>query len=194
MKEKDPIKSFLKENSSKDWLLSYEEVVEVIECVARTHRSKKFGFMTEDDIESQVRLICIQQLKLYEKCKEKDKNPKKNLEKWLNKIAKNRLKNFYRDNCSSVNKKHAESRKKLAKSANSLEDTNISLDKNSVVNSNIYSEVEYQELQEFVMSRLDGIHRDIYKACLSNEAVTSYYKNKLEEKINEILSEWNNNE
>lgn len=191
MKEKDPVKNFLKENRTKNWTVSYSDVIEVIDCVAKTHRSKKFGFMTEDDIESQVRLICIQQLKFYEKNKEKDKNPKKNLEKWLNKIAKNRLKNFYRDNCSSVNKKHAESRRKLANSANSFEDSNLSLDKNSIVKSNIELDIEYKELQDFVLSRLDEIYKEIYLACLANEAVTSYYKNKLDSKIREILIEWN---
>jgi hypothetical protein len=194
VKQKDPIKNFLKINKSKDWSVSYSEVVEIINSVAKIHRSKKFGFMTEDDIESQVKLICLQQLKFYEKSKETDRNPKKNLEKWLNKIAKNRLKNFYRDNCSSVNKKHAESRKRLASSANSFEETNCSFDKNAVVNSNIYNTVEYEELQKFVMERLDPIYQEIFKACLSNEAVTSYYRNKLEFRIKEILLEWNNNE
>jgi hypothetical protein len=42
--------------------ISYDEVINIIEMIARTHRAKKFGFMTEEDIESQVRLICIQQL------------------------------------------------------------------------------------------------------------------------------------
>ena len=90
---KDPIKSFIKKiNKNNKKKISYEEVIDIIESIAKTHRAKKFGFMTEEDIESQVRLICIQQIKFFDITKESDITHQKSLERWLNKIVKNRLK------------------------------------------------------------------------------------------------------
>ena len=189
----DPIKLFLRKiNKNNKEKISYEEVVSIIETIAKTHRGKKFGFMTEEDIESQARLICIQQLQFFDQAKEADKTHAKSLERWLNKIVKNRLKNFYRDHCLSVNEKHSSARQSLSKSASSLPDKNESNDKNSVCVSNIHSEVEYSELQEYILKKLDSSYLEIYNACLNDEAVTPYYKNKLLLKINEIITEWNN--
>ena len=92
---KDPIKSFIKKiNKNNKKKISYEEVIDIIESIAKTHRAKKFGFMTEEDIESQVRLICIQQIKFFDITKESDITHQKSLERWLNKIVKNRLGSF----------------------------------------------------------------------------------------------------
>lgn len=192
-KNTDPIFSFLKKiNKNKKDKMSYDEVVSIINTIAKTHRGKKFGFMTEEDIESQARLICIQQLSFFDQSKEADSTHAKSLERWLNKIVKNRLKNFYRDHCLSVNEKHSSARQSLSKSAASLPDKNESNDKNGIIKTNIHSEIEYKELQEFIVERLDSAHLEIYNACLNDEAVTPYYKNKLLSRINELILEWNN--
>ena len=194
-KDSDPVKIFLRKHRfHKKHEITYDDVINIIEYVANVHKNKKFGFMTEDDIASQVRLICLQQLKFYDKTKAIGIDTKKNLEKWLNKIIKNRLKNFYRDNCLSVNKDHSDSRRKLAKSANSHPDKNISFDKNSIVPARAEDEAQYTELQGYVFSRLNVELQEIYKSCLGQEAVTSYYKNKLEERMLEIIQEWNQDE
>ena len=178
----DPIKTFLKKiNKKGKEKISYDEVINIIEMIARTHRAKKFGFMTEDDIESQVRLICIQQLKFFDLSKEADVTHHKSLERWLNKIVKNRLKNFYRDHCLSVNEKHSSARQSLSRS----------FDSNSVQKSTVYEDVEYEELKIFIIKNLDESYVEIYNACINDEAVTPYYKNKLLIKISEIMKEWN---
>lgn len=188
----DPIKTFLKKiNKKGKEKISYDEVINIIEMIARTHRAKKFGFMTEDDIESQVRLICIQQLKFFDLSKEADVTHHKSLERWLNKIVKNRLKNFYRDHCLSVNEKHSSARQSLSRSASSLPDKNQSFDSNSVQKSTVYEDVEYEELKIFIIKNLDESYVEIYNACINDEAVTPYYKNKLLIKISEIMKEWN---
>ena len=188
----DPIKTFLKKiNKKGKEKISYDEVINIIEMIARTHRAKKFGFMTEDDIESQVRLICIQQLKFFDLSKEADATHHKSLERWLNKIVKNRLKNFYRDHCLSVNEKHSSARQSLSRSASSLPDKNQSFDSNSVQKSTVYEDVEYEELKIFIIKNLDESYVEIYNACINDEAVTPYYKNKLLIKISEIMKEWN---
>ena len=144
-----------------------------------------------DDIESQVRLICIQQLKFFDLSKEADVTHHKSLERWLNKIVKNRLKNFYRDHCLSVNEKHSSARQSLSRSASSLPDKNQSFDSNSVQKSTVYEDVEYEELKIFIIKNLDESYVEIYNACINDEAVTPYYKNKLLIKISEIMKEWN---
>lgn len=189
---KDPIKTFIKNiNKNKKDRISYEDVIEVIDLIAKTHRGKKFGFMTEEDIESQVRLICVQQIKFFDVTKESDVTHKKSLERWLNKIVKNRLKNFYRDHCLSVNKKHASSRQSLSRSAASDPDNSSPVDRNAVQKSNILESIEYEELRDFVLLNLDDSQRQIYEACINDEAVTPYYKNKLIFRVLELIKEWN---
>lgn len=189
---KDPIKSFIKKiNKNNKKKISYEEVIDIIESIAKTHRAKKFGFMTEEDIESQVRLICIQQIKFFDITKESDITHQKSLERWLNKIVKNRLKNFYRDHCLSVNKKHASARQSLSRSASSDPEKTQIVNDNAVQRSNIIDILEYEELREFVMSGLDEPMMEIYNACMNDEAVTSYYKNKLIARVLDLIKEWN---
>jgi len=191
-KSLDPIKTFLRKiNKRGKEKISYDDVIGIIEMIAKMHRSKKFGFMTEEDIESQVRLICIQQLKFFDPKKEADVTHQKSLERWLNKIVKNRLKNFYRDHCLSVNEKHASARQSLSKSACSTEEKNQSVDENSIQKSTTHEEVEHAELQEYVIKNLDDSYLEIYYACINDEAVTPYYKNKLMLRVNEIIKEWN---
>lgn len=189
---KDPIKSFIKKiNKNNKKKISYEEVISIIEDIARIHRSKKFGFMTEEDIESQVRLICVQQIKFFDITKESDITHQKSLERWLNKIVKNRLKNFYRDHCLSVNKKHASSRQILSRSASSDPDKAQIVNENVVQKSNITDILEYEELRNFVLTNLDEPMMEIYNACMSDEAVTPYYKNKLIARVLDLIKEWN---
>lgn len=189
---KDPIKSFIRKiNKNNKKKISYEEVISIIEDIAKTHRSKKFGFMTEEDIESQVRLICVQQIKFFDITKESDITHQKSLERWLNKIVKNRLKNFYRDHCLSVNKKHASSRQSLSRSASSDPDKAQIVNENVVQKSNITDILEYEELRNFVLTNLDEPMMEIYNACMSDEAVTPYYKNKLIARVLDLIKEWN---
>jgi hypothetical protein len=194
-KSQDPIKSFIKKvNKNSNEKITYEAVISIIEAIAKTHRSKKFGFMTEEDIESQVRLICIQQIKFFEPSKMADITHAKSLERWLNKIVKNRLKNFYRDHCLSVNERHSNSRQALSRSASSLEERNDTITDNAVKKSTVHGDIEFLELLDTVVSKLEPHYLEIYHACINDEAVTPYYKNKLLVRIREIISEWSGNE
>lgn len=187
---KDPIKSFIKKiNKNNKKKISYEEVIDIIEAIAKTHRSKKFGFMTEEDIESQVRLICVQQIKFFDITKESDITHQKSLERWLNKIVKNRLKNFYRDHCGSLNEQHKKARVSLSAKARNTKDDAVSYEPSTGKNETENS-VVFGELKDFVESRLSEEGLEIYRACLSEEPVNSYYKNKLRVEISQIMEEW----
>ena len=72
-----------------------------------------------------------------------------------------------------------------------MPDKNQSFDSNSVQKSTVYEDVEYEELKIFIIKNLDESYVEIYNACINDEAVTPYYKNKLLIKISEIMKEWN---
>lgn len=151
--------------------------------------TKTFAYMTVEDIASQTRLICMQQLKFYEPEKGAGWDDINSLERWLNRVVKNRLKNFYRDHCGSLNEQHKKARVSLsAKARNTKEDAvayEPATNKNETENS-----VVFAELKDFMESRLSKEGREIYRACLSEEPVNSYYKNKLRIEISQIMQEW----
>jgi len=193
--QKDTIFAFLKKISvTSDKKVTHQEVVDLIEKIAKTHMNKTFAYMTSDDIASQTRLICIQQLKFYEPERAAGWDDINSLERWLNRVVKNRLKNFYRDHCGSLNEKHQKARRSLsAKAKNRNEDMGDSFHPSTSKNETEDS-VIFNELRDFVEARLTEESLEIYRACMSEEPVNSYYKNKLKVEISEILKGWNNGE
>jgi len=168
-----------------------EDVINVIGYVSRMHRGKKFAYFTEDDIESQARLICLQQIKHYEPEKSAGSSPLNSLERWLNRVVKNRLSNYYRDNYTSVNEKHKESRVNLA---NCLElgSINTTNETSAYIKGDVQlKSLEYGELVDFIENSLSDQLKDVYHDCLNDENVSSYYKGKLLKEIQDIMAEWN---
>lgn len=172
--------------------ITEEDIINVIGYVSRMHRGKKFAYFTEDDIESQAKLICLQQIKHYEPEKSAGSSPLNSLERWLNRVVKNRLSNYYRDNYTSVNEKHKESRVNLA---NCLEfdSINATNETSAYISGDLQlKSLEYGELVDFIEDRLPEQLKDVYHDCLNNENVSSYYRGKLLKEVQDIMIEWNN--
>jgi hypothetical protein len=188
--QKDAVAIFLKKISKTSGAkISRDEVLSLVEKIAQTHMGKTFAYMTVEDIASQARLICMQQLKFYEPEKGIGWDDINSLERWLNRVVKNRLKNFYRDHCGSLNEQHKKARVSLSAKARNSKDDSVPYEpatcKNETENS-----VVFGELKDFVEARLSEEGLEIYRACLSEEPVNSYYKNKLRLEITQIMGEW----
>lgn len=191
--QKDTISVFLKKISViGDKKITHQEVINLIEKIAETHMNKTFAYMTSEDIASQTRLICIQQLKFYEPKKAAGWDDINSLERWLNRVVKNRLKNYYRDHCGSLNETHKKARRYLSATAkNKNEDIGDSFQP-ATSKHETEDSVIFNEFRDFVEARLTEESLEIYRACMSEEPVNSYYKNKLKIEISEIMKEWNN--
>jgi len=188
----NPVKALVKTmNKSFTDKVTEEDIVNVIEYVSKMHRGKKFAYFTEDDIESQAKLICLQQIKHYEPEKGIGTSPINSLERWLNRVIKNRLANYYRDNYTSVNEKHKESRVNLANCLE-LDSINTTNETSAYIKGDIQlKSLEYGELVDFIESNLSEQLKDVYHDCLNDENVSSYYKGKLLKEIQDIMVEWN---
>jgi hypothetical protein len=192
-KEGDPVDVLTKlinKNAKTKIKVTTFEVIEVIDNVGKMHRNKKFSYFTEDDIESQAKLICLQQMIHYEPSKASGTSPLNSLERWLNRVVKNRLSNYYRDNYTSVNKKHMLSRMNLA---NCLEFDSIDITGETsafVKKGEQLDSLEYNEFVLFVEENLEDGLRRIYYDCLNDESVSSYYRSKLFKRTEELTSEW----
>ena len=179
-------------NSFSSDKITINEMIEVIGKIQRMHRNKSFSYFSEEDIESQVALICIQQIKYYEPSKAAGSNTINSIERWLNRVVKNRLSNYYRDNYSSVNENHKKTRANLN---NCIDISSIeSILKQNSSSSNEdqpISDIVFNEFKDFVESKLSKDVLDIYYACLDDENVSSYYKTKLSKELDVVFNEWN---
>jgi|TARA_B100000085_G_C18488613_1_gene490349 hypothetical protein len=176
-------------NSFSSEKVEKEEVMEVIFKISKIHRNKKFGYFSEEDIESQTLLICLQQLKFYEPEKATGTSPLNSVERWLNRVVKNRLANYYRDNYSSVNEKHRKTRVNLNNCLD-IDSVNINVDKIKQLEKDPEYNLIYQEYKRFIEENLDEEMRQIYDACIEEENVSSYYKTKLNQEISSLNLLW----
>lgn len=191
-KKDDPVEALVKLiNKTTEDRVQASDIIDVIEHISKTHRHKKFSYFTEEDIDSQAKLICLQQIKHYEPEKALGTSTLNSLERWLNRVVKNRLANYYRDNYTSVNKKHMTSRMNLA---NCLAFDSINLTGETSVfirNGGQLDAVEYKEFVSFVEENLEDSFNRIYYDCLNGESVSSYYRSKLLKRVEGLLKEWN---
>ena len=177
-------------NTFSEIKLTEGDLLEVIQKIAVIHRKKTFAYFTEEDIESQVVLICLEQIKYYEPLKGAGHTTLNSIERWLNRVTKNRLSNYYRDNYSSVNEKHKKTRASLN---NCLDLDNVNTTRDSSVHS--FEEdptyaLRLNEFREFVEKNLPQDILEIYYACLDEENVSSYYKSKLTSEMSDVLEKW----
>jgi hypothetical protein len=178
-------------NSFSNEKITEEELLSVISKIATIHRNKKFSYFSEEDIEGQVVLICLQQLKYYEPSKAAGDTSLNSIERWLNRVTKNRLANYYRDNYSSVNQGHRQTRINLNNCVDidAVDPANNASKKQSPDSDPSY-DVRFGEFKNFVESRLSEDLLDIYHACIEEENVSSYYKSKLNQEVSKIIEEW----
>jgi len=185
------LSSLLKKvNKFSDIDLEEQDIIDVFEKIAFQHRTKDFGYFTQEDIMKEVWVICLSQLDKYDPSKGKGDSALNSIERWFNRIVKNRLNNFHRDHYSSVNEKYKQSRINLANQLN-INEIDITNEKNAKVqNTNHLDKLIYDELEEFVRSRLDDDLLDIYNDCMDQETVSTYYQGKLKAEITKIMAEW----
>ena len=188
-KNQDAIAVFLKKNNKGN--LTYDNIIETIDKVSNIHKHKTFGYMTQDDIYAQSTLICIKQLKFYKTEKGRAADELNSLERWLNHIVKNRLKNFYRDNCCSSDKETKKARIRLSASAISNDADKDNLEKLVQVKCDIHTNCEFTELSLFIDNNIPENLKEIYKSCLKADPVSTYYKNKLKSHVDSLIKEWN---
>ena len=111
------------------------------------------------------------------------------MENWLNSVVSNRLKNFYRDNWQAQQRVSkfdtdlfvAEKRKSLKNPVN-IDD----IDPNLIIQEEF--KADYNKFKKIV-TYLDSEMFDILDSLLSGEKVQCYYKNKLINRIEEIMTE-----
>ena len=186
--DKDLIDNLVKKiNSFSADSVSKEDIIDLIDKISSMHRNKKFGYFSEEDIQSQVVLICLQQIIYYEPEKAVGTSSINSLERWLNRVVKNRLANYYRDNYSSVNEKHKKTRLNLN---NCLDISQFNFDEDKFEKPNPTYQLELDEYKKFIEDRLTDDLKEIYNACLDDENVSSYYKSKLGNEIAKINEEW----
>ena len=172
--------------------ITEEDLLGIISKIATMHRNKTFSYFTEEDIEGQVVLICLQQLKYYEPSKAAGDTTVNYIERWLNRVTKNRLANYYRDNYSSVNQSHRQTRINLNNCIDiDSVDHSQGAAKKQPLDIDPSFDVRFEEFKSFVESNLSEDLLYIYHACMDEENVSSYYKSKLNQEMNKILSEWN---
>ena len=111
------------------------------------------------------------------------------VERWLNRVVKNRLANYYRDNYSSVNEKHRKTRVNLNNCLD-IDSVNINVDKIKQLEKDPEYNLIYQEYKRFIEENLDDEMRQIYDACIEEENVSSYYKTKLNQEISSLNLLW----
>lgn len=159
--------------------LSKDKIYEIAEKVAENHKNKAFGLYSSEDIKQQVWQIILEQLPGFNHSRGKVKKPEEALERWLNRVVSNRLKNFYRDRHTVPNK-----------NCQTVNQTDYMKDSGNVVErsiDNLMEEVVSNEYWAKIKSSLDENDMDILEALLSGEKINTYYKNKLFSKIKGIL-------
>jgi hypothetical protein len=170
--------------------LTKDEIIEVVDKVAKNHRNKSFGPYTEEDIEQEVWIIALSKLPEFVPERGKHKNLRQSLENWLNTVVARRLANFYRDKWVVPQRKLKSDKsgaqhKKRINLMHPLDIEEISEDNASLGPSDIL-ESEYWKI---VLENLDEDLIDILDAMLSGQTVNCYYRNKLSNKIEKIREE-----
>ena len=157
------------------------EINEVIQKVAKNHRDKAFGSYTPEDIEHEVWLIALNKIELFKPNKGKVVDEKKALERWLNVVISNRLKNLYRDEYVVPQRLHKDNKNNLLKP---LDITSIG-DRSD--NIELIEIVQNKELWNYVLQNISDSEIEILDGLLSGELINSYYKNKIFIKIKELI-------
>lgn len=170
--------------------LTEDEILEIMQKIAHIHRTKTFDYYTSDDIEQEVFIIILSNIQDFSK--ERTKNPDEPaallLEKFLNKIVSNRLKNLYRDKflvkmrALKTDKNDAELQKRI-NLAHPLNIDDVSTGHLSETSDIVLEE----ECWKIVLSNLTDEDMEILDCIMGGEKVTQYYKQKLHNSIIKIL-------
>lgn len=195
MIDNNKIDEFLKRvnHRTKD-KITRQGLIDLIDKVANIHKNKSFGYLTQDDIYGQVWVICLTQLERYDPGKGAGNTTINSIERWLNKVVRNRLANFHRDQYSSVNEVHRQSRLNIINCL-PIDIVNTSSLKTKIENPNFTDGLIFEELKDFVVLRLNEIDPTgelllIFESCLNQDNVSAYYKGKLSKEVLKIMQEW----
>ena len=163
--------------------ISQAEIYEVIGRVAKNHRNKCFGSYTKQDIEQEVWIIALEVLPKFEMDKGTQKDPKRALEYWLNKVMTNKLKNLYRDKFIVPQRLHKEGCSNNLLSAINIDDVGEVISKDNLENI-----VGSEDLSAKIIDQLSDSDLEILDSLLSGENIPSYYKTKLLRKIKDVVN------
>ncbi len=177
-------------NGFSDHQITEEDIIGIIYKIAKIHRNKTFSYFSEEDIEAQVMLICLQQIRYYEPSKAAGNTSINSIERWLNRVTKNRLSNYYRDNYSSINKNHRQTRINLNNCLDISLVNHIKRSKDLMDSEDPTYSLRFKEFKSFVESNLKEDLLEIYQACLNEENVSSYYKSKLSQELLRLINQW----
>ena len=170
--------------------ITEKQLFDVINRVAYIHEHKSFGYLTKEDIHSQVWVIVMQQLRFFDLTRCKGSSVLNSVERWLNTVVKNRLTNFYRDNYLVMDDPFLMEKINLINILG-LDHIDLEGEKNvKITNHQPLDNSIYEELMNFMVSRLTPEIKDIFYDCLSGESVSSYYKSRLATELFPILEEW----
>lgn len=170
--------------------IEMKDIIEVITFVSKIHMNKKFGYFEAEDIQGEVWIICLNQINQYNFTITDKYYPMKHLEKWLNRVVKNRLMNFYRDRYSSVNEKLKISRFNIIHHL-PLDVVDVEREKNFCsFNESKIDNLIFQEFYDYLTDNLNDEFLSIFLDMLSDENVSSYYRVKLREQVESLYSQW----
>ena len=169
--------------------LSEEEVIEVIDNVARKQSTKPHGVHGIEDLRQHVKLLCWKVLPDFDPVKQKKKgNASQALENWLSRIAKNRLINLYRDTTGSINRKFKKDTEFTYQHRKGLMEP-IPIDKVTDEPTVAFEDtIDFKTNFEKIKNELSQENLDILDAVLSGEKIPAYYRKKLLLQIQEILN------
>lgn len=170
--------------------LSNQDIIDVIQKVAKNHRNKRFGCYTEEDIEQEVWVIVQNRISDFDLKKCKVTDPKSALERWLNTVVSRRLVNFHRDNYL-VPQRTLKSDKgdgEVQKRHSLMHPTALSDVGDKLLTVFSSESVLENECWELVVKNLNPDLSDILESILSGEVVNGYYRNKLYARVKEILN------
>lgn len=160
-------------------ILTKEQILAVIQKVAKNHRKKAFGIWGPNDIEHEVYIIAQKILPDFNtKFIKKNKSAEQALENWLNSSISKRLINFHRDKFVGNPKKFKSARGlKLHQRKFNL---SYPLDLTEVAEDNLvnfFDTFDDFEAKDRFLAGLNEAEIDIVESYLSGEKLSSYYKN-----------------
>lgn len=162
-------------------MLDKKTINEIIAKVARNHISKAFDYYEQEDIEQEVWVIALQKLGDFDFEKSTVVDEAQALERFLNTVVSNRLKNLYRD-------KHVVPSK--GNTSNfctpfGIDDLSFDL----VIKKSFDGATN--EIGILILNNIEPHEFIILEALLSGERIPSYYKSKLKKAVKKILGDNN---
>lgn len=171
--------------------MTEQEILEIIDRVARKQSTKPHGIYSVEDLQQFSRMVCWTKLHQFDFSRGKTKDIPKALENWLSKVVKNRLVNLHRDTSKEFDKpfKNDINECQLQIRNNLLRPLSLEI----LSESDAAKEYDFDNVHTLrnITRHLDDEHIEILDCYLSGFAIPAYYRNKLLKKIKVIVSNLN---